>query len=162
MIAISNLRKKKDIDIIAKDYADYYSDSVLQEKWNKESVVRLFKYFYNQNNDLFFVAYDEDKPVGVVMSVLKPWWDGNHLEDGELFVIPKYRNGIVAKMLVNALFTRAVEKYNATILEAHTYEDEKGFPYSLYKRLGFETVNDLKIVRGNIKEIIKKFNKIYT
>lgn len=156
MIKISNKIKERDIYIIAGFYADYYANSVLGEKWTKTKAIELFKYFYNQNNELFFIAYDDDTPVGVIMSVLKPWWDGNHLEDGELFVIQKYRNGFVAKMLVKALLTCAVEKYNATILEAHTYEDEKGFPYSLYKRLGFETVNDLKIVSGKIKEIIKK------
>ena len=156
MIIISHLKKESDLDIIASEYADYYAHSVLGEKWTKEKALELFKYFYNQNNDLFFMAYDGDEPIGVITSVLKPWWDGNHLEDGEIFVLQKYRHGIVAMRLVKTLLTYAVEKYNATILEAHTYEDEKGFPYTLYKKLGFKTLNDLKIVSGNIREVIKK------
>ncbi|MBO7508748.1 MAG: GNAT family N-acetyltransferase [Alphaproteobacteria bacterium] len=128
----------------------------MQEKWTKESAIKLFLYFYNQNKDLFFIAYDEDKPVGIITSVLKPWWDGYHLEDGELFVIPEYRHQGIAKLLFKALFKCAVDKYNVTVLEAHTYEDENGFPYNWYKRIGFETVNDLKIISGNIKEIMKK------
>lgn len=156
MITISNLRKEQDIDTIAGSYADYYSNSVLQEKWTKESATKLFEYFYGQNKDLFFVAYDDERPIGVITSILKPWWDGNHLEDGEVFVIPEYRRKGVAKMLFKALFKCAVDKYNATTLEAHTYEDENGFPYAWYKRLGFETIDDWKIISGDIKEIMKK------
>lgn len=156
MITVSNLKKEQDIDTIAEFYADYYSNSVLQEKWTKESAAKLFRYFYNQNKELFFIAYDNDKPVGIITSVLKPWWDGNHLEDGEIFVIPEYRQKGVAKLLLKALFECAADKYKATTLEAHTYEDENGFPYCWYKRLGFETINDWKIISGNIKEIMKK------
>ncbi|MBQ6109892.1 MAG: GNAT family N-acetyltransferase [Alphaproteobacteria bacterium] len=156
MISISNLKKKEDLTIIAGHYANYYNNSVLNEKWTKEKVVELFRYFYNQYPDLFFVAYDDDKPVGVIMSALKPWWDGNHLEDGEVFVLPSYRRMGIAKLLFKALFKYAVEKFNATTLLGHTYEDENGFPYSWYKRLGFETINDWKIISCDIKEIMKK------
>ena len=156
MITIDNLKNEKDMAVIASYYADYYANSVLDERWTKEKAIELFQYFYNQNKDLFFVAYDDDKPVGVIMSVLKPWWDGNHLEDGEVFVLPSYQRKGIAKSLFKALFKHAIEKYNATTLEAHTYEDENGFPYNWYKRIGFETIDNWKIISGNIKEIIKK------
>lgn len=156
MITVRNLKTEEDLATIAGHYANYYANSVLGEKWTTEKATDLFKYFYKQNPDLFFVAYDNDKPVGVIMSVLKPWWDGNHLEDGEVFVLPAYQHKGIAKSLFKALFKHAIEKYNATTLEAHTYEDENGFPYSWYKRLGCDTINDWKIINGNIKEIIKK------
>ena len=156
MISVSSLKKSEDMAVIAGCYADYYANSVLDEKWTKEKAIELFQYFYNQNKDLFFVAYDDEKPVGVIMSVLKPWWDGNHLEDGEVFVLPSYQRKGIAKSLFKALFKYAIEKYNATTLEAHTYEDENGFPYNWYKRLGFETIDNWKIISGNIKSIIKK------
>lgn len=155
MITIDNPRKNADIYVLAKGYADYYSNSVLQEEWTKQSATKLFEYFWNQNRDLFLVAYDGDKPVGVIMSGLKPWWDGNHLEDGEIFVVPEYRKKGVAKLLLRSLFKCAIDKYNATMLEAHTYKDENGFPYCWYKRLGFDTINDWKIISGDIKKIMK-------
>ena len=102
MITISNLKKETDLDIIAEEYANYYANSVLGEKWTKEKAIELFKYFYHQNKDLFFVAYDKDQPVGVVTSVLKPWWDGNHLEDGEIFVVKKYQRQGIASQLMKA------------------------------------------------------------
>ena len=54
---------------------------------DKKSATNIFKYFYNFALDLMFVAYDGDKPVGNIMSLLKRWWDGMHLEDGEIFVL---------------------------------------------------------------------------
>lgn len=90
------------------------------------------------------------------MTCLKPWWDGMHLEDGELFVLKEYRQMGIAKNLIKTLFEYAIEKYDATMLEAHTYEDENGFPYCWYKKLGFETIDDWKIINGDIKKIVKK------
>ena len=90
------------------------------------------------------------------MTCLKPWWDGMHLEDGEVFVCKEYQKRGIAKMLFKKLFEYAIDKYDATTLEAHTYEDENGFPYCWYKRLGFETIDDWKIISGDIKKIVNK------
>lgn len=153
---ISHIKNKSDIEKLAQAYADYYNNSVLEEKWTTESATKMFEYFYDKTPDLFFVAYDNKKPVGVIMTLLKPWWDGMHLEDGELFVLPDYRRGGVAKQLFKMLFQYAIEKYDVTMLEAHTYEDENGFPYCWYKKLGFETIEDWKIISGDVKQIVKK------
>lgn len=155
-IVISHLKRKDDLNKIAEEYANYYQKSVLGENWTTESAIQMFKYFYNQKPDLCFVAYNQERPIGVIMSTLKPWWDGMHLEDGELFVCSEYRHGGVAKALLKALFIYATEQYQAKTLEAHTYEDENGFPYCWYKRLGFETINDWKIISGDISKIIEK------
>ena len=90
------------------------------------------------------------------MTSLKPWWDGMHLEDGEIFVCSAYRKQGIAKKLFKRLFEYSVEKYSATTIEAHTYEDENGYPYCWYKRLGFETVDDWKIINGDIRQILEK------
>lgn len=79
-----------------------------------------------------------------------------HLEDGEVFVCKEYQQRGIAKMLFKKLFEYAIDKYDATTLEAHTYEDETGFPYCWYKRLGFETIDDWKIISGDIKKIVNK------
>ena len=155
-INISNPKCEKDLEIIAGEYANYYQNSVLGEAWTKESALKMFQYFYNQASDLCFVAYDNDKPIGIIMTALKPWWDGMHLEDGEVFVCKEYRHGGVAKSLFKKLFEYAIETYDAVTLEAHTYEDESGFPYCWYKRIGFETIDDWKIISGDIKKIMKK------
>lgn len=90
---ITNLKNEKDLEVIAQEYVNYYNNSVLQENWTKNTAIQLLKYFYNQAPDLFFVAYDQDKPIGVIMSFLKPWWDGMHLGDVELMVFENNRGG---------------------------------------------------------------------
>lgn len=47
MIEISNLKQEKDLEIIAEEYSNYYNNSVLEEKWTKESAIKLFKYFHD-------------------------------------------------------------------------------------------------------------------
>lgn len=74
-----------------------------------------------------------------------------HLEDGEVFVCKEYQQKGIAKMLFKKLFEYAIEKYDATTLEALTYEDK-----CWYKRLGFETIDDWKIISGDIKKIVNK------
>lgn len=154
-IVICNLKKKDDLETIAEEYASHYN-SVLKENWTKETCIKMFLYFYNNFPDLFFVAYDNEKPVGVIMSTLKPWCDGNHLDDAEIFVCKNYQHKGIAKNLFKTLFEYAINQYNTTTFSAHTYEDETGFPYSWYKRLGFETIDDWKIINGDIKEVMKK------
>lgn len=107
MIEISNLKQEKDLEIIAEKYSNYYNNSVLEEKWSKESEIQLFKYFHNQAPDLFFIAYDKETPVDVIMTCLKPWWDGMHLEDGEVFVYKEYQQKGIAKMLFKKLFAQS-------------------------------------------------------
>lgn len=155
-IVINNLRDEKDLEIMAEEYANYYNNSVLGENWTKEAAAELFKYFYKQAPDLLFIAYDNENPIGIIMHCLKPWWDGMHLEDSEIFVKKEYQHGGVAKALFKKSFEYAIEKYNATTLEAHTYEDENGFPYCWYQRLGFETIDDWKIISGDIRKIVTK------
>lgn len=142
--------------MIAQEYAQYYTNSILQEKWTKESALELFHYFYKSYNDLIFVAYDDHYPVGIIASALKPWWDGFHLEDGEIFVSDKYRGMGIAKALFKTLFEYAYEKYNATIFEAHTYEGENRYPYCWYEKLGCHKEKELFIINGNIKEMMEK------
>ncbi|MBO7504680.1 GNAT family N-acetyltransferase [bacterium] len=48
-------------------------------------------YWYDRQPDLFFVAEVDGRVVGGIVSGIKPWFDGNRLVDGELFVDKKYQ-----------------------------------------------------------------------
>ena len=65
MISISNLKNDKDLEIIAEAYSNYYANSVLEEKWTTPSALKMFKYFYDKNPDLLFVAYDEENWIRI-------------------------------------------------------------------------------------------------
>lgn len=153
-LEICNLKSKNDLEVLAEQYANYYKNSVLKENWTKETALNLFKYFFDRDKDLIFCAYIDNIPVGIIMSTLKPWYNGYHLEDAEIFVNEKYRGLGIAKKLFKELFTYADNKYQNVIFEAHTYEDENGFPLKWYKSLGFKISDNMVIINANIKEII--------
>ena len=153
---IENLRDKKDLEILATEYSNLYNNSVLQEKWTPELAKKLFEYFYDLNSRLFCVAYCEDRPIGAIMSVIKPWWDGMHLEDTEIFVAKNYQRKGIGTDLYKDHYKIAVEEFGVTIMEAHTYADENGYPLNWYKKLGFEVIEDWKVINGNIKDILER------
>jgi len=153
-VEICKIKNKQDLEILAEQYSNYYKNSVLNENWTKETALNLFLYFYEKNEDLIFCAYIDNSPVGIIMSTIKPWWDGNRLEDAEIFVSDKYRGLGIAKKLFKELFIYAKDKYNTVTFEAHTYEDENGFPLKWYEKLGFKKDNSMVIITTNIEEII--------
>lgn len=153
---IENLRDEKDLEILATEYSNLYNNSVLQENWTPELAKKLFEYFYNLNPRLFCVAYCEERPIGAIMSVVKPWWDGMHLEDTEVFVAKDYQKKRIGTDLYKHHYKIAVEEFGATIMEAHTYADENGYPLNWYKKLGFKVIEDWKVINGNIKDILER------
>lgn len=154
-LKIENLINESDLDVLANIYVELYNNSVLQENWTQETAKNLLMYFYKQYPDLFLVAYHENKPVAAIMSLVKPWCDGTHLEDTEVFVSVKYQKNGIASKLYKEHFKLAIEKYNAKVMEAHTYFDENMYPLKWYQKLGFETIDDWKIISGELETVLK-------
>lgn len=71
-ITITSLQRKDDLKQLATEYAVWYNHSVLQENWTTETAYQLLEYYYNLVPELFLVAYDNKKPVGAIMSLVKP------------------------------------------------------------------------------------------
>ena len=152
---IENLRSENDLDSLAEIYVDLYSNSVLKEKWTQATAKSLLMYFYKQYPDLFLVAYYEQNPVGAIMSLIKPWCDGTHLEDTEVFVDRKYQKNGIASELYKEHFNLAIRKYDAKFMEAHTYFDDNRYPLKWYEKLGFEIIDDWKIISGELNTVLK-------
>lgn len=150
--------KKEDLVELSKEYVKLYDNADIGEHWTEETAYRLLEYWFNMQQDLFLVASVNNKVVGAVMSGIKPWWDGIHLTDTEIFVSEEYQKLGIAKMLYIKHFELAKEKYNAVEMEAHTYKDENGFPFSWYEKMGFEEDNGLIIIRGNVDNALQKLN----
>lgn len=148
--------EKKDLPELAKIYVELYDKAGIDEHWTQDTAYKLLKYWYDTQPDLFICAYENNLPVGAVMSGVKPWWDGIHIQDTEIFVSKKYQNRGIAKMLYKEHYQLAIEKYNVTVMEALTYEDENGFPLKWYLKQGFEVIDNLVIISGNVKEALEK------
>lgn len=158
---MTNIRlvRKEDLDELAKIYKDLYGKSILNEDWSIEKSYGLLNFFYTLQSDIFVVAEVDEKVVGSVMSIVKPWHDGNRLIETEIFVDKNYQRQGIASRLFHEHFKLAMEKYNAKIMEAHTYKEENGYPLNWYKKQGYKVINEWYIINGDIKEAYKYFNK---
>ena len=149
------LVRKEDIKDLAQIYKELYDNVDIGEYWTIESATNLLNYWYDKQSDLFFVDEEDGKAVGAVMSGVKPWFDGNRLVDTEIFVSNKYQGKHFAKELYRIHLEEAQKKYDAKIIEFHTYGDETEFPQNWYNRIGFKKDNELIIMNANIEEVIK-------
>ena len=153
------LAKKDDLDNLAKIYKDLYGESILKEDWSIEKCYELLNFFYTLQADIFVVAEVDGEVVGAVMSLVKPWHDGNRLIETEIFVANDYQRQGIASRLFHEHFKLAIEKYNAQIMEAHTYKEENGYPLNWYKKQGYKVIDEWYVINGNIKEVYKYFDK---
>ena len=149
------LMQRKDLKGLAKAYTRAYKIYSKWEHWNDKQSYKLLSYWLKRQPDLAFVAVYDKKPVGAFVAGIKPWWDGNHLIDGELIVDPDYQKKGIGKILLKTVLEKAVRKYDAVIWEAITFKKTK-FPLSWYRKLGFNEVKELTIISGDIKKALKK------
>lgn len=139
---------------LSKIYALAYNSLNIGENWDEASALKLLKHLYLQQPDLFFTAEENGKVVGAITAPVKPWWDGNHLTDGELFVHPDNQRHGIGKLLIEKLFTEAKEKYSAVSWDTFTHRVYE-HPLKWYKSLGFEEIEEWVMISGDIDVVLK-------
>jgi GNAT superfamily N-acetyltransferase len=149
------LMKETDLPQLAKSYVAAYDALEVHEHWTHESAKRLLKYWMKKQPDLCFVAEIKGDLAGAFVSGIKPWWDGNHLFDGELFVDKKYQKRGVGAKLMKVLFAKATKKYFAITFEATTLNKNE-FPLTWYKRIGILPCKELTFISGNLKTVLDR------
>lgn len=154
------LVKKEDLQALATIYKDLYCSSILNENWSIETAYNMLNFFYLLQPDIFIVAVDNEKVIGAVASLVKPWHDGNRLIETEIFVAKDYQHKGIGCKLFHEHFKIAMEKYNAKIIEAHTYQEDDGYPLNWYKKQGYDVIEDWYVINGNIKDAYHYFDKI--
>ena len=146
-----------DLDNLAEVYALVYRVFNSGENWTKESAKEMLNYWLSKQPDLAFLAEYDGQIVGGFLSSIKPWWDGIHLFDGELFVHPDFQNKKIGKALLKTVLEEAKEKYNAKIFDAFTFNGYE-FPLSWYKKIGFNEIHEWTMFSGNVKEVLKNLD----
>lgn len=139
---------------LARVYADSYNSVHIGETWDAKSALALMNYFYKEQPDLFFAAFVDEKIAGATVAMVKPWWDGNHLIDGEIFVDPQFQKKGLGEKLLRVLFEKAQEKYQAVSWDTYTHIIHE-HPLSWYKKLGFEQISNWTMITGDIKKVLK-------
>lgn len=147
--------KKKDISTLAKIYVLAFRG--VGEKWTRKSASVLLKYWLRKQPDLSLVAEYNGKLAGAFVAGVKPWWNGNHLFDGEIFVHPKYQKIGIGTELMKVMFKKAIKKYN--IGKWYTFTFKNDFPLKWYKSLGFRETDRWIIIAGDARKTLKKLKK---
>ncbi|MDO8561142.1 MAG: GNAT family N-acetyltransferase [bacterium] len=145
--------KKRDINKLAKIYKRAYHRSKDGEDWSVPKARALLNFYFNQKTFIGLTALLDDKMVGAFFSFVKPWHDGNHLGEGELFVDPDYQNRKIGTDLFFQMI-KIAEKKGCTIHELLAY----GRVARWYKKLGIKEVG-LKHMQGKIKDIIRRMGR---
>ena len=148
------LAKKEDIKYLAPIYKELYDDADIGENWTIEKSEELLNYWYHKQGDLFFVAEEDEKPVGAIMSGVKSWFDGLRLIDTEIFVSKNYQEKHLGRALMLEHLKQAKIKYNVKTIEFHTYGDETEFPQNWYNRIGFKKDEELIIMNADVEEVL--------
>ncbi|MBS3169169.1 GNAT family N-acetyltransferase [Candidatus Woesearchaeota archaeon] len=150
--------QKEDLRQLAEIYSIVYQKFDIEERWTSESAKRLLSYWFDKQPDLAFVAEFNGKVVGAFIAGIKPWWDGNHLSDGEIFVHPDYQKKGIATKLSVALYEKALQKYNVISFDAYTFKKTK-FPLSWYLSQGFVQNKEWIMISGDVKGIVSKLKR---
>ncbi|MBI2573647.1 GNAT family N-acetyltransferase [Candidatus Woesearchaeota archaeon] len=152
------LIEQRDLKILAKLYCKVYDHFDVGEKWKPASALKLMQYHYNQQPDLFFVAEIDQRIVGGFVAEIQPWWDGNRLINGEIFVDPAYQKHGVGTVLSKALYEKAIKKYRALTFDTITFA-KTTYPLAWYSKLGFTKMDNLMLISGNLKKVLKNLKK---
>ena len=136
--------KKVINDKMAKD-CDKLLTKLVQSERNfdkniKDTFVVSNNYVNKFNNDILFLAYDNDLPIGFIYGYLK-FQEGNFVDKSvafidALYVLENYRNKGIAKALINKFYDWCKEN-NISIVEISVFKDNIE-AINLYKKLGYE------------------------
>lgn len=150
------LVRPTDFMSLAKIYRDFYNFlEELGETWTQESAHRLISHFYHRQSDLFFLAEYNSEIVGAIVAAIQPWWDGNRLVEGEVFIDMRYHSTSLNKKLVKELLTNARDKYQAVAWDTLTPTNSK-HPLGQYEQLGFIDVPKWAAISGDIHVALEK------
>jgi len=150
--------KKGDLQLLSEIYVDVYTKFDVGERWTVNTAKKMLTYFFKQQPDLSFVAEYRGKIVGAFIAIVKPWCDGNHLTDGEVFVHPDYQRFGIGKELSKVIYKTAITNHDIKAISFVTFRKFE-FPLKWYKSHGFKENEDSIMITGDAKDILRKLEK---
>lgn len=150
------LAEEADFNALAEIYRDTYNAmDILEERWTKEAAHKFISHFYRRQSDLFFVAEHDGIVIGAVVAGVQPWWDGNHLVEGELFINRRYEKTEIVKRLLKKLLIHARDKYKAVAWDTIMPNNDT-HPLASYKQIGFSEVPHWKALSGDTYTLLNR------
>jgi GNAT superfamily N-acetyltransferase len=149
--------QKEDLNKLSEVYSEVYRLFDVGERWTKKSAYKLLAYWLKRDPDLTFLAEYDGKIVGGFVVGIKPWWDGNHLVDGEIFVHPDYQKKKIGTKLLKFVSKYSLKKYNVVRFDSCTFRGR--YPVKWYKSIGFKEIQEWVMISADLRKIIKNLDK---
>jgi L-amino acid N-acyltransferase YncA len=152
------LVNEKDFSQLAHLYLDVYNGmGQLGETWTLTSAHRFISHFHKRQPDLFFLAEQAGVIVGAAVAAIQPWWDGNHLVEGEIFIDPEYAESDVQQRLLKQLLARARFHHDAVSWDT-IVPTVNAHPLANYKKIGFKKAPYWAAITGDVHTILKQLD----
>ncbi len=151
------LVQKSDIDILSEIFSKSFSEADKEKPWDKAHAEKYLLYWLNKQADMFFGAYDDNKPVGAIAVNIKPWRTDVRCSDGVVFVDTEHQKQGVAKLLFKKVINEAMNKYDAKSFEAVTFAGNE-FPLTWYKKIGINPDEHAVLIKGSCEDILNKIS----
>lgn len=148
---------EEDIKKLAKIHTKTYQVARPERHWTVKKSTDFISWYFKLNPNLLFTAVKDKKIVGCIIGMIEPNYDDTILVLKDMFVDPEVQNQSIGSKLLYKLIETAEGMYQVERVIAATYENEKGYPYKWYEKLGFTRDDDFLITRS-VKDLA---NKIY-
>lgn len=147
-----------DLAPLAHVYATLYAALDIGEHWTSATALRMLEYYFHKSPELAFTAECDGRLVGAFLSAAKPWWDGCHLFDGEIFVAPEYQCRGIGRQLLQAVFTAAREHHGAVSWDFFTFTGRRS-PVAWYRTLGIDVPDGYVMMSGTLETALQKLRE---
>lgn len=141
--------KSSDLKILGKIYKRSYDATHSGEMWSYVQAVELINFYYHAKTFIGLTVLYDNKICGAFLSFIKPWWDGKHLAEGELFIDPRYQGKKIGTQLYLAMMKFAYKR-GCVVHDLLAYKS----PSFWYRKIGFR-VTELIHMSGKISRVIK-------
>jgi ribosomal protein S18 acetylase RimI-like enzyme len=148
---------KNDLPQLGELFSKVYTDKEF-DKFTPPAAVEYLEWLINRCPELAFVAEVDKRIIGGYLAAIKPWFDGPHVVDGEIFVDERYRQYGIGLKLTKTLLQQAKETFGAVVIEAtvFNYGEDGQRALDWHKSNGREIVPEIVFISGSIDEVLQK------
>lgn len=144
-----------DLEPLSHVYAALYDILQVGEHWTPVSALRMLAYYFHNHPALAYCAECDGQLVGAFVSAAKPWWDGVHLFDGEIFVAQVFQHLGIGRQLLKAVFTAAKDKHQAVRWDFFTITGTPS-PVAWYQKIGIDVPAGYAMMSGDLETALAK------
>jgi len=153
------LATQYDVTPLATVYKQVYNElDALGERWTRETAHTFISHFYRRQPDLFFVAAVDGTVVGGAVAAIQPWWDGNHLVEGEVFVDPRYADQGIEKQLLKQLLVAARDSYHVVAWDTLMPVVGK-HAFAKYETIGFNEMPNVRAITADMSTMLARLGE---